>query len=41
MASMVVGDSTLEPLPPSVNAHLEDILNLGNMKFGLGDPDGV
>jgi hypothetical protein len=28
MASMMVGDSTLESLTPSVNARLEDILNL-------------
>jgi hypothetical protein len=38
---MVVGDLTLESLTPSVNARLEDILNLGNIKFGLGDPHGV
>ncbi len=41
MASTVVGDSTLESLTPSVNARLEDILNLRNIKFGLGDPHGV
>jgi hypothetical protein len=39
---MVLGDSTLESLTPSVkNACLEDILNLVNIKFGLGDPHGI
>jgi hypothetical protein len=38
---MVVGDLTLESLIPNVNARLEDILNLGNIKIGLGDPHGV
>jgi hypothetical protein len=38
---MVVGDSTLESLTPSLNACLEDILNPGNIKFRLEDPHGV
>jgi hypothetical protein len=38
---MVVGDFTLESLTPSVNARLEDILNLGNIKFRLEDPHGL